>query len=118
MHRSSQRNKCTSASGTVRSNNKTQQTVKYLFTVEILYLSHPHALRVTHVNGRSLQTIINSIYCNAAVDVENRFATKLEQNVVCIISLRYTEKTVHHVFKSWNLVIYFVGGCYWLKIYN
>lgn len=38
MHRSPRRNECASASSTIRSNDKTQQTVKCLFIMRILYL--------------------------------------------------------------------------------
>lgn len=49
--------------------------------MEILYLSHPHASR--YVNSRSLQTSDNKFYLlrRGYVHDENRFETKLEQNV-------------------------------------
>jgi len=102
------------ASDAVWSNNKTQRTVKCLFTLKILYLSHPHAPH--HVNGCSLQNGDNKFYLlRHGCGRWNRSATKLKQSVACIISpCTVPKNTVHHVFK--HLVIYAVLFRWWLSL--
>jgi len=93
---------------------KTQRTVKCLFTLEILYLSHSHASH--HMNGCSLQNDDNKFYLlRHGCGRWNRSATKLKQSVACIISpCTVPKNTVHHMFK--HLVIYAVLFRWWLSL--